>query len=341
MHLPLIDSKILPFNGFCPNFAEISIITSVLSIIICSRSPELADKLRQNIASTVGVPFECIIIDNSTHKHSIFSAYNEGIKDSRFPYLCFPHEDVVFKSHDWGQHLCNHLLNPEVGIIGLCGSSYQSRVPASWSLYDYTAHIIQSDKRRKLRIFEPSDGYDEQHEKRVVGLDGVFLAARKELFNHIAFDEHTFNGFNAYDLDICVQAHVLGYTNLAINDILLIHFSKGHHGEQWIYNILRFVDKWQDSLPIQIGNHSQERIAQREVHYMKKTFLKNLVRSGYSNQDCKHLMTKYLSTHPSFVEWVRSPQFKYWLYRMRLKKNPLSLIMPPASRIAKDASSIV
>jgi len=335
-----LSFKYTAFRRFCPKFAVISINTSVLSIIICSKSPKLAGKLKQNIELTVGIPFECIFIDNSTCNYSIFSAYNEGIRRSQYPYLCFLHEDVAFQTADWGKNLCSHLMNPRVGLIGLCGSAYQSKVPASWSLYEYTAHIVQSDKRGKLRIFEPSDGYDDRHEKHIVALDGVFLAARRELFKHIAFDENTFDGFHAYELDLCLQSHILGYKNLAVNDILLIHFSKGRHNEDWVHNILLFVDKWEHYLPIEIGDHSHERIAQRETTYMRKTFLKNLIRSGYSNQDCKHLLMKHLSHDLSFVEWVRSPKFDRWLFSMRLKKKPSTLFKRPASRIAQDVSAI-
>lgn len=304
----------------------------MLSVIICSRNPKLADRLKRNIASTIGVPFEYIVIDNSHNKHSLFSAYNEGIQQSRFQLLCFLHEDVEFVSNDWGKNLSAHLSKPNSGIVGLCGGMYQSRVPSSWSLFEHTKNIIQSDKKGKLRLYELSEGYDKQHEKPVVGLDGVFLAARRDLFNYITFDKHTFYGFHTYDLDICIQAHVLGYTNIAVNDILLIHYSKGCKNRQWMENIIRFADKWQDAFPLQTTQHSPEFVKQREYMYMKKIFLKYLVRNGYSNRECKHLLMKYMTHHPSFMEWVESPQFNRRLFALRLKKKPLSLIFPPASR---------
>lgn len=311
----------------------------MLSIIICSKEPKLSHAFKQHIESTVGVIHECIFIDNSTNCHSILSAYNEGIKKSQYPNLCFVHEDVEFQTQNWGEKLCKHLSSSTVGMVGIGGSSYQSRVPASWSLYNHTLYIVQSDKKRKLRIFEQSDGYSDIHQKQVVAMDGVFLAARRDLFNQIAFDEQTFRGFHAYDLDICLQSHVLGYKNMAINDILLIHFSRGYLNKKWMHNLLLFTDKWHQHLPINVGGHSSEDTLQCEIRYMKRIFLKYLVRFGYSDQDCKHLLIKYLSNSPSFVEWVRSTEFNRHLFKLRLKKKPFSLLILPVSKIEKADSS--
>lgn len=298
----------------------------MLSIIICSRSPKLVDELKQNVESTIGVPFQWIVIDNSTNSYSIFSAYNEGIRKSSFPYLCFVHEDVAFQTKDWGKTMCAHLSDPSVGMVGVCGSMYQSKVPASWGQFENTAYIVQSDKNRKLNKPIASEGYDERHEKQVVALDGVFLAAPRTLFDHIAFDQETYGGFHAYDLDICLQSHNLGRRNLAINDLLLIHYSKGSHNRNWVENLLLFAEKWRECLPISVGNHPIDSFEQREERYMNKTFLKNLIRSGYSDQDCKRILKRCLSDNSSFVEWVNSPRFNRWLFVMRLKKKPSSLV---------------
>ncbi len=305
----------------------------MLSVIICSKKPKLANQLKQNIESTIGVPFECIVIDNTTRNYSIFSAYNEGIRRSQYPYLCFVHEDVEFQTQNWGEKLSTHLSDPSVGMVGLCGTTYQTQLPTSWSLHEYTAYMIQSNKHRKLRIFEPSDGYDERHQKQVVTMDGMFLAARKDLFKDIAFDENTYKGFHVYDLDTCVQSHVHGLKNIAINDILLIHYSQGPRNKEWLNNILLFADKWKSHLPINVGNHSLEVIAQREAWYIN-IFLRKLVRFGYSDEDCKLFLQKYQPNHPSLDELVQSQQLKRELFTMRLKHNPLSLFIRPASRLS-------
>lgn len=50
----------------------------MLSIIICSISPERLQEISQNIHATIGVEHEIIAIDNREKCWSIARAYNEG-----------------------------------------------------------------------------------------------------------------------------------------------------------------------------------------------------------------------------------------------------------------------
>ena len=63
----------------------------MISIIICSRFQSISKELKDNIENTVGVVHEIICIDNSKSQYDIFSAYNEGVKRSQYPLLCFMH----------------------------------------------------------------------------------------------------------------------------------------------------------------------------------------------------------------------------------------------------------
>lgn len=78
--------------------------TQMISIIICSRHHTLDEELRGNIKATIGndILYEIVCIDNSNNCHSIFSAYEEGVKKAKGNYLCFMHEDIRFHSADWG-----------------------------------------------------------------------------------------------------------------------------------------------------------------------------------------------------------------------------------------------
>ena len=68
----------------------------MISIIICSRKPDISDVLKQNIKETIGTDYELIVIDNSHNKYSIFSAYNEGLTLASGDVLCYMHEDLFF-----------------------------------------------------------------------------------------------------------------------------------------------------------------------------------------------------------------------------------------------------
>ena len=60
----------------------------MISIIICSRTPDISRELKQNIATKIGCDYELVVIDNSSNGHSIFSAYNEGVEKAKGELLC-------------------------------------------------------------------------------------------------------------------------------------------------------------------------------------------------------------------------------------------------------------
>ena len=86
----------------------------MISIIICSRAASISDELIQNIDQTIGLPYELVIIDNSDNLYSIFNAYNEGVKRSKYELLCFMHDDIIFKKEsNWGKKIVKHFNNSD------------------------------------------------------------------------------------------------------------------------------------------------------------------------------------------------------------------------------------
>src|SRR5689334_15986246 len=101
----------------------------MISIIVCSRSLQLFNKLSINVETTIGVPYEIIKIDNSNKSYSLCKAYNIGAKQSKYSYLCFVHEDVLFRTINWGMRLIEHLSQTNAGLIGVAGAVYRSKMP--------------------------------------------------------------------------------------------------------------------------------------------------------------------------------------------------------------------
>ena len=82
----------------------------MLSIIICSVSPERLQAVKQNIQQSIGVEHEFVVIDNREKKWPIAKAYNYGARAAVYPYLFFVHEDVKFHSQNWGLFIDQHLI---------------------------------------------------------------------------------------------------------------------------------------------------------------------------------------------------------------------------------------
>lgn len=60
----------------------------MLSIIICSVSPERLEQVTRNIHDTIGVDYEIIAIDNREKQWPIARAYNEELLRHIIPF-CF------------------------------------------------------------------------------------------------------------------------------------------------------------------------------------------------------------------------------------------------------------
>jgi len=277
----------------------------MISIIVCSRNKLLPEAFVKNIDDTINVAYEIIHIDNSSNRYSISSAYNKGIAESKYPYLCFVHEDVKFHSKGWGNSVVAYFQQPKTGILGLAGRDFVTRVPASWKVSLDSVNIIQSynsKKRSKTRLL-PKNFNDTY--RSVVLLDGVFLCMKRELTQQIKFDEEL-NGFHGYDFDICIQATVAGYSNHVLYDISLEHFSKGNADASYYRNLIKIFKKWNKSLPLIGENTSQkqlERIKEIEENGLCRLLVK-MVRRGFSTKEIIEEIT-------FFGRSIQSPKFKF------------------------------
>jgi len=268
----------------------------MISIVVCSRNTDISEILKQNIRITIGVEHELIVIDNSQNKYSIFSAYNEGVRRAKYPYLCFMHEDIEFHTLDWGRKVMNHFHESNVGLIGVVGGHYLPDCPASWwstecrsgefiQTYDY----LENSPSKKIK--HSWTRYKRESDKAisVVAVDGLWFCISKSLFEKIKFDDISFQGFHCYDLDICMQIQQLKYDVRVVFDILIEHNSGGNHDLNLVLGREQFHRKWESLLPIIKGiNLTDYEIKDRcimanDIHALNKDYLK-------ANEEIKRIL---------------------------------------------------
>jgi len=233
----------------------------MISIIVCSRKSYIPLQLRTNIGETIGLDYELVIIDNSKNQYTIFEAYNLGVSRSKYPYLCFMHDDLLYHTKDWGVKMIQHFQDNEVGVVGVGGCHYLSKYPISllsWEIairnkmysFNYIQNSIEN-KTHKSKLYNNL----EKESVDAVALDGMWFCIKRDLFEHtdLKFDEQNFKGFHFYDFDICMQVHALGKKAIIISDILIEHFSTGTFDKIWYDNAFKFYKKWKKYLPICIG----------------------------------------------------------------------------------------
>lgn len=226
----------------------------MLSIIICSISPDLVQKLSQNIHDTIGVEYEVIAIDNREKNLPIACVYNEGAKRAHYPFLFFVHEDVKFHTQNWGAFIEDKLEEPDCGVIGFAGSKIKLRTYSGWVQHTRWMHALYYQGKDGISKLGVANVILDKSFEDVVTLDGLGMFVRKEVWEKYPFDEENLTGFHCYDLDFSMQIFSSGqYKNYVCTSpkVLIEHFSIGNYNGSWCKETIRLHEhKWAKILPL-------------------------------------------------------------------------------------------
>tara|TARA_R100001163_G_scaffold39487_1_gene30038 strand:- start:58 stop:711 length:654 start_codon:yes stop_codon:yes gene_type:complete len=187
------------------------------------------------------------VVFKQNNTQSLHKIYNKAIDfalQEDVQRLVLVHDDVILENYSESK-LDN--LFEKFDVIGCAGTTeVKLTQPALWhlmgggfgsgNLYGAVAHGDENNKH--MTAFG-------KYPKRVVLLDGVFLAIHRRVFEKIRFDEDCPSKWHFYDLDYSMQCHKEGF-KLGVGDILITHNSPGltsftkefNEGQQW------FLDKW-------------------------------------------------------------------------------------------------
>lgn len=229
----------------------------MISIIICSRTPKITDTLRSNIVETIGVEHEIIFINNSDNQYSIFQAYNIGLSKSKENIVCFIHDDIQFNTPNWGKIVIEIFnQNQNIGLIGVAGTKSKTKMPSAWwdcPEEDLFININQYLRNGKKEYWHK--GFTNNNIEDVVIIDGVFMAAKKDV--SISFNSKL-TGFHNYDLNLSFEYLKNGYRIVVTKDILLDHFSIGVLNTAWYKSTLQIHKLYDNILPLNKSNFISE-----------------------------------------------------------------------------------
>ena len=183
---------------------------------------------------------------------SLAEVYNRAIDlaiEGKKDYLVLCHDDVIIESDII--YKIQSLLRTEYDVVGVAGTTEcKLQEPALWhimgggfeggKLHGAVAHGTETQKNMTAFGTYP---------RRVVLLDGVFLAIHRRVFETVRFDETNPAKFHHYDLDFSLQCHKAGF-KLGVSDIMITHASPGLReftpefleGQEW------FLSKWKGKL---------------------------------------------------------------------------------------------
>lgn len=242
----------------------------MISVIICSLTPDIPVELKQSIACTIGCEYQLVVIDNSGNRYSIFEAYNEGTRRAKGEILCFMHEDVLFRTSEWGSVINGHFREDErIGMMGFAGTHFLPDTPMYWYSSPFVSQRNLNNDQGSIEEHFHEGWFGERNLMEVVAVDGFCFFIRRSLFDRIAFDEKTYKGFHLYDMDISLQVIEAGYKVCVCRDVLAEHywsesrqFSK-QGGDLFSYNLGLFTQKWRGILPIHKGLDLPDEVFER------------------------------------------------------------------------------
>lgn len=211
-----------------------------VSAIVCSIRPDYFAQVSRELEKQFSAhALEIIGIHDAV---SLCEGYNRGAAKSTGDILVFCHDDIAFAQEDFGARVVGHLQDYD--LIGVIGAD--RIVNGNWG-YAGPPHL------HGQIIHRPPDGaghlylaagFHADPAENIQALDGVFMAARRHVWEALRFDEANFDAFHLYDVDFSYRAHLAGYRCAVPLDLLLIHFSTGKYDHRWQKYNRRFLAKF-------------------------------------------------------------------------------------------------
>jgi len=269
----------------------------MFTIIVCSIRPAEAEKLRNNIEKTIGVPFEFIAYDNRGTGKGICQVYNECAQNARYDNLCFMHEDVEFVTGNWGRTIAEKLAEKDCGVIGFAGGPSKSKSISGWASSARrsvrTNYIQDDNSKSQMRIKNPYN-----HEfSEVIAMDGLCLFCSRKTWSALRFDDILLKGFHCYDIDFTIASHVAGLHNYVCHTVMVRHFSRGSYDMKWLTESEKLHKKWEDHLPLYLTPVSDTRSRYHE-YWNQVDITHTLGKKGIFIEKPMKYIAGYFVTHP-------------------------------------------
>jgi hypothetical protein len=213
-----------------------------VSVVICSINDAKHDRavaLYRRLFTQVSVPVrhEIISIRNA---RSLAEAYNWAVRNSVADVIVLSHDDVDVLADDFAARLFDRLR--AFDALGVVGSTRAAGPTVGWSghphLRGWITHHTPNHPQWQVDLLDHRAVAGD-----ITALDGVFLAARREVFDAVPFDAALFDGFHLADIDWSIRAARAGFRLGVAADLNLVHASRGNYDATWQRYADRFCAK--------------------------------------------------------------------------------------------------
>jgi len=172
----------------------------VIAYAVCIGSPEKYNTICLPGLQRVVQPDDLVI--EAVHDRSIFAAYNEvldAVRDREdLEALVLLHEDTEVTDPRFREILLDQLTDPEIAIVGTVGA----RGIAGLAWWDADCYGRVQETRGMIDFGGGTHDVDT--------VDGLVMGLSPWALRNLRFDDDAYEGFDAYDADICAQARAAG-----------------------------------------------------------------------------------------------------------------------------------
>jgi GT2 family glycosyltransferase len=209
-----------------------------VSIVVCSIDESRLAAMQASVRAALGPrEHEFIVIRDA---RSLGEGYQRAARAARHDWIVFCHDDVELASSRPFDALERALADHD--IAGLMGSDLASGPAVAWAGHPHLFGTVSypAQERWKATVYSLRTGVV----SGIQALDGLLVAARRDVVLAVGFDCDTFDGFHFYDLDFVYRAHLAGRRIAVTTEVLAIHASEGSFDAEWRRYAERFVRKF-------------------------------------------------------------------------------------------------
>ena len=242
--------NMLGFTRLCVDYVVKNTIVPFELVIVDNGSTDGTQEYIKELSKEQDVRY----IRNETNRGPII-AINQGIKNSKYDYICQMHNDVVVFEKGWLKRIVAIMEGgPSIGIVCLAGRQY-IRKDCSCD-EDTLKHNLLSIGLNPPMKEEVAD---------IAVCDGMCFVFNKGLIETIGLLDETYGMMHFYDMDFSLASIKAGYRNVAVN---VLGFHVGNGGttrrsdfyKDLVPNDLKlynrnsaiFKRKWKDILPCDV-----------------------------------------------------------------------------------------
>lgn len=242
--------NLLGFTRLCIDYIRKNTVVPYELVIVDNGSTDGTREYFEELSNELDINY----IRNETNIGPIL-AINQGIRASKYEYICQMHNDVVIFENGWLGKITSIMnRDPKIGIVCLAGRQY-IRKNCSCDEETLKHNLLSIGLNRPMK----------QEFEDIAVIDGMCFVFTKNLVKEIGMLDEIYGMMHFYDMDFSLASLKAGYRNVAVN-VLGFHVGNGgttrrsDYYKNLVPNDLKlynknskiFKRKWKDILPYDV-----------------------------------------------------------------------------------------